>query len=46
MFRQVEGIDPGTLVVADNFNKLTDGAKVIVRPSTGSTNGAGQVRDA
>lgn len=40
---QVEGIDPGTLVVGDNFNKLTDGAKVIVRPSTGSTNGTGQV---
>jgi hypothetical protein len=30
-------------VVGDNFNKLTDGAKVIVRPSTGSTNGTGQV---
>ena len=24
----VEGIDPGTVVAADNFNKLTDGAKV------------------
>jgi len=31
----VDGIDPGTVVVADNFNKLTDGARVIVRPSTG-----------
>ena len=31
----VDGIDPGTVVVADNFNKLTDGAKVIVRPATG-----------
>ena len=31
----VEGIDPGTVVVADNFNKLTDGAKVIVRTGTG-----------
>ena len=40
---QIEGIDPGTLVVGDNFNKLTDGAKVIVRPSTGSTNETGQV---
>jgi len=35
---EVEGIDPGTLVVADNFNKLTDGMKVIVRPSNNSTN--------
>jgi hypothetical protein len=39
---EVEGIDPGTVVVADNFNKLTDGANVIVRPSTGSTNDTGQ----
>src|SRR5208337_2254909 len=29
----VQGIDPGTMVAADSFNKLTDGAKVIVRPS-------------
>jgi len=28
---EVDGIDPGTLVVADNFNKLADGVKVIVR---------------
>ncbi len=41
---QVEGIDPGTLVVGDNFNKLNDGAKVILRPSTGSTNETGQVK--
>jgi multidrug efflux system membrane fusion protein len=32
---EVEGIDPGTEVVADNFNKLTDGAKVTVRPAGG-----------
>jgi len=31
----VDGIDPETVVVADNFNKLTDGAKVIVRPAAG-----------
>jgi len=37
----VDGIDPGTVVVADNFNKLSDGMKVIVRPSTG---GAGHKR--
>ena len=30
----VEGIDPGTVVAADNFNKLTDGAKVIVRTAS------------
>jgi multidrug efflux system membrane fusion protein len=42
---EVEGIDPGTVVVADNFNRLTDGTSVIVRPSpTGSTNETGQVR--
>jgi multidrug efflux system membrane fusion protein len=28
----VDEIDPGTVVVADNFNKLTDGAKVTTRP--------------
>jgi multidrug efflux system membrane fusion protein len=41
---EIEGIDPGTVVVADNFNKLTDGATVIVRPSTGSTNETRQAR--
>jgi multidrug efflux system membrane fusion protein len=35
----VDEIDPGTVVVADNFNKLTDGAKVTVRPAGG---GAGK----
>lgn len=29
----VQGIEPGTVVVADNFNKLADGAKVMVRPA-------------
>jgi hypothetical protein len=37
----VEGIDPGRVVVADNFNKLTDGAKVIVRKSAGETGKTG-----
>jgi multidrug efflux system membrane fusion protein len=32
----VEGIDAGTVVVADNFNKLADGMKVIVRPAAGA----------
>jgi hypothetical protein len=37
----VEGIDPGNAVVADNFNKLTDGAKVIVRKPASETSKAG-----
>jgi multidrug efflux system membrane fusion protein len=37
----VEGIDPGEVVVADNFNKLTDGAKVIVRKATNETDKTG-----
>jgi multidrug efflux system membrane fusion protein len=35
----VDEIDPDTVVAADNFNKLTDGAKVTVRPAGG---GAGK----
>jgi len=35
----VDGIDPGTVVVADNFNKLSDGMKVMVRPSGGGAGG-------
>ena len=41
MVSAVEGIDPGTVVVADNFNKLTDGAKVIVRKAAGETGKTG-----
>jgi len=37
----VEGIDPGTVVVAGNFNKLTDGAKVIVRKPASETGKTG-----
>ncbi len=37
----VEGIDPGTVVAADNFNKLTDGAKVMLRPANGGGAGNG-----
>ena len=37
----VEGIDPGRVVVADNFNKLTDGAKVIVRKPASETGKTG-----
>ncbi len=35
----VDEIDPGTKVVADNFNKLSDGAKVILRPAGGGSGG-------
>jgi len=31
----VDGIDAGTVVAADSFNKLTDGAKVMIRPGGG-----------
>jgi multidrug efflux system membrane fusion protein len=31
----IEGIDPGTVIVADNFNKLSDGSKVNVRQRGG-----------
>jgi multidrug efflux system membrane fusion protein len=37
----VQGIDPGTVVAADNFNKLTDGAKVVLRPANGGGAGKG-----
>ena len=41
---QVDGIDPDTVVVADNFNKLTDGAKVTVRPAGGGAGKGGHHR--
>jgi membrane fusion protein, multidrug efflux system len=37
----VSGIEPGTLVAADNFNKLTDGAKVTLRPAAGTAGAKG-----
>jgi len=37
----VKGINPGKVVVADNFNKLTDGAKVIVRKAASETDKTG-----
>jgi multidrug efflux system membrane fusion protein len=38
----VNGLEPGAVVVADNFNKLTDGAKVAIRqPRTGAGGGGG-----
>jgi len=38
----VEGIEPGAVVAADNFNRLTDGAKVTVRKP--SNEGSGEPR--
>jgi multidrug efflux system membrane fusion protein len=32
---QIEGISPGAVVAADNFNRLTDGASVTLRPAGG-----------
>jgi multidrug efflux system membrane fusion protein len=31
---EVQGLEPGAVVAADSFNRLTDGAKVAVRPAT------------
>jgi multidrug efflux system membrane fusion protein len=36
----VEGIEPGAVVAADNFNRLSDGAKVAIRSQTNATNRA------
>jgi len=32
---EVEGVEQGAIVAADNFNRLTDGAKVMLRPAGG-----------
>jgi multidrug efflux system membrane fusion protein len=40
---EVEGLDEGAVVAADNFNRLTDGAKVILRPAT-EGNGTNSVK--
>jgi multidrug efflux system membrane fusion protein len=34
----VTGLAPGVVLAADNFNRLTDGAKVAIRSSSNSTN--------
>ena len=38
----VEGLDPGAAVAADNFNRLTDGAKVTIRPAAGEARQGGE----
>jgi multidrug efflux system membrane fusion protein len=40
---EVEGLEPGAVVAADGFNRLTDGAKVAIRPLA-STAGSPQPR--
>jgi multidrug efflux system membrane fusion protein len=34
---EVEGLEPGAVLASDNFNRLTDGAKVTIRPAAGGT---------
>ena len=38
----VEGISPGDIIAGDNFNRLSDGTKVILRPAAGQEPGQGQ----
>jgi len=33
---EVEDLEPGAVMAADNFNRLTDGAKVVLRPAAAS----------
>ena len=33
---EAKGLEPGTLIAMDNFNRLNNDAKVIVRPPEGS----------
>ena len=42
-FSEVQGLEPGAVVAADGFNRLTDGAKVAARP-VASTAGSPQPR--
>jgi multidrug efflux system membrane fusion protein len=35
-------LDPGAVVASDNFNRLSDGAPVTIRPASGQGSGAGQ----
>jgi membrane fusion protein, multidrug efflux system len=39
---QVDGVSPGDVVAADNFSRLSDGSKVIPRPSAGQEQGQAQ----
>jgi multidrug efflux system membrane fusion protein len=37
---EVQGLEPGSLVAADSFNRLNDGAKVAIRPGTSAAKAA------
>jgi membrane fusion protein, multidrug efflux system len=37
---EVDGLDDGDKVAADNFNRLVDGAKITIRPANGGHGGA------
>ena len=39
---EVSGLEPGAIVAADNFNRLTDGAKVTIRAAGGGPPRGGQ----
>jgi len=39
---EVEGVAPGTVLAADNFNRLTDGVKVTIRPAPGGARPQGK----
>lgn len=41
-----DGLDEGQVVAADNFNRLTDGAKVILRPANGKGGKGGHKKSA
>jgi len=32
---EVQGLQPGAVVAADSFNRLSDGVKVAIRPAAG-----------
>jgi hypothetical protein len=37
---EARGLDPGTLVAMDNFNRLNDGAKISIRPPPDGAKGS------
>ncbi len=40
----VNELSPGAVIAADNFSRLTDGGKVIIRPAAGEDQGSGQAQ--
>ncbi|HXJ59790.1 MAG TPA: MdtA/MuxA family multidrug efflux RND transporter periplasmic adaptor subunit [Verrucomicrobiae bacterium] len=41
---EVEGLEPGAVVAADNFNRLTEGANVVLRPAASESRPADSKR--